>query len=130
MEEDQEFYLEQLMENYKNPRNYGELDNYTFFKRYKNPSCGDTFQIYVKLNEKEEIEDVKFNGEGCAISTASMSYLTQKIKGMNFEEAKQLTDKDIYEMIGVKVSPARVNCALLSLRAFKEGAQEYETQES
>jgi len=126
VDEDQEFYLEQLMENYKNPKNYGELKDYTFFKRYKNPSCGDTFNLYVKLNSENLIEDIKFNGEGCAISTASMSYLTEKIKGLKFEDAKLLTENDIYEMIGVKVSPAREKCALLSLNAFKEGAKEFE----
>ncbi|MCA9495683.1 MAG: iron-sulfur cluster assembly scaffold protein [Nanoarchaeota archaeon] len=125
--EEQNFYLEQLMDNYKNPQNFGELKNYTFFKHQKNASCGDTFDIYVKLDEKnEKIVDVKFKGEGCAISTASMSLLSQELTNMDYTKAKTLTDKDIYDLIGIKITPSRINCALLSLKAFKNGVLEFE----
>ena len=88
-------------------------------RKQKNPTCGDSFEIYVKLDDsKEKILDVKYEGNGCAISTASMSLLSQKLNGMSFEEAKELTDKDIYEMIGVKISPGRINCAMLSINGF------------
>ena len=123
--EEQEFYLEQLMDNYKNPQNRGKMEDYTFFKHQKNASCGDVFDLYVKL-EGGRISDVKYHGEGCAISTASFSLLSQKLIGMDFEEAKKIDDKEMYELIGVKISPGRVNCAMLSLNAFIGGYKEFE----
>lgn len=119
--DEQQIYMEQLMDNYKNPQNVGKIENYTFFAHYKNPSCGDTFDIYIKLNEsKQKIMDVKYSGNGCAISTASISLLSQKLINMNFNDAKKLTDKDIYELLGVKISPGRINCAMLSINVFKQ----------
>lgn len=115
--EEQQIYLEQLMDNYKNPRNIGELKDYTFFKHQKNASCGDTFDLYLKI-ENGVIVDVKFKGDGCAISTASFSLLSEKLKGMRLEDAKKLTNKDIYALLGIEISAGRVNCAMLSLNTF------------
>ena len=128
--EEQQFYMEQLMDNYKNPTNVGTIEDYTFLRHQKNASCGDTFDMYVKLNNQNQIEDVKYKGEGCAISTASMSLLSKKLIGMDFEEAKKLIDEDVYELIGVKISPGRINCAMLSINAFKAGAEEYENSKN
>lgn len=124
---DEQIFMEQLMDNYKNPQNVGKLLDYTFFKHQKNASCGDTFDLYVKLDsDSKKIQDVKYVGNGCAISTASFSLLSQELIGMDFEKAKKLGDKDIYEMIGVKISPGRVNCAMLSLNAFINSVKEKE----
>jgi len=124
--EEQEEYLEQLMDNYKDPQNVGKIEDYTFFKHQKNTSCGDTFDIFVKLNEdNSKIMDVKFEGDGCAISTASCSLLSSKLIGMDFNEAKNLKDKDLYEIIGIKISPGRINCAMLSLNGFLGGACDF-----
>ena len=126
--EEQEMYMEQLMDNYKNPQNIGKIEFYTLFHHYKNPNCGDTFDMYIKLDEaKKKIIDVKYTGEGCAISTASISLFSQELTGMDFEKAKKLTDTFIYEMLGVKISPCRVTCAMLSLNAFKNSVKEFET---
>lgn len=131
MEQDeQQMFMEQLMDNYKNPQNIGKILDYTFFKHQKNANCGDTFDLYVKLdNKKEKIVDVKYKGQGCAISTASFSLLSQKLINMNFSEAKKLTDKDIYDMLGVKISPGRINCAMLSINAFKLAVLDFENIE-
>ena len=123
--EEQQMFMEQLMDNYKNPQNKGKLKDYTFFMHQKNTSCGDTFDIYVKL-AKDKIIDVKYEGQGCAISTASFSLLSQKLIGMNFEDAKKLTDKDMYKLIGVPISAGRINCAMLSLNAFQNGVKDHE----
>ena len=125
-EEEQEF-MEQLMDNYKNPKNVRELNEYTFMRHQKNASCGDTFDLYVKLDDKhKKIVDVSYKGNGCAISTASFSLLSQKLIGMDFEFAKKLTDKDLFEIIGIKISPGRINCALLSLKTFHNGVVDFE----
>lgn len=125
-QEEQEFYMEQLMDNYKNPVNVGKLEDYTFLFRQKNVSCGDTFEIYVKI-EEDKITNVKYSGEGCAISTASISLLSQDLIGMKYEDAKKLIPENIYEMLGIKISPGRINCALLSLNAFLNGSKEFES---
>jgi len=123
-EEEQQIFLEQLMDNYKNPQNIGEIKDYTFFKHKKNASCGDVFDLFVKLDDRnKKIIDVKYVGDGCAISTASFSLFSQKLKNMNFEDAKKLTDKDIYKMLGIKISPGRINCAMLSINTFLEGVK-------
>ncbi len=124
-QEEQQMFMEQLMDNYKNPQNKGKIKDYTFFRHQKNASCGDTFDIYVMI-EDNIITDVKYEGQGCAISTASFSLLSQKLIDMQFEDAKKLTDKDIYEMIGVPISAGRINCAMLSLNAFQNGIKDYE----
>ena len=118
--EEQQIYLQQLQENYQEPQNFKKLENYTLFSHTQNTSCGDSFDLYIKLDKNNKIEDIAFNGQGCAISTASFSLLTQKLKGMTIDEAKQLTDKDIYKLIGLRISPGRINCALLPLNALKE----------
>ncbi len=125
MDDEEQFYKEQLMDNYKNPQNVGKLDDYTFFRYEKNALCGDEFTIYVKV-DRGKISDVKFEGEGCALSTASFSLLSSKLIGMDFKDAKSLTEKDIFDLVGIKISPNRVNCALLSLNAFSKGAFDYE----
>lgn len=125
--EEKQIYMEQLMDNYKNPQNIGKIEDYTLFNHYKNPSCGDTFDIYIKLDKKNEtIIDIKYTGDGCAISTASISLFSQELIGMSFEKSKNLTDKFIYEMLGVKISPGRVNCAMLSLNSYKNSIKDFE----
>ena len=125
MDDEEQFYKEQLMDNYKNPQNVGKLDDYTFFRHEKNALCGDEFTIYVKVH-KGKILDVKFKGEGCALSTASFSLLSSKLIGMNIKDAKRLKDRDIFDLVGIKISPSRINCALLSLNAFSKGVFDYE----
>ncbi len=125
--EEQEFYMEQLMDNYKNPQNRGKLEDFTFFRHQKNQSCGDSFEIYVKIKDNKII-DMKYTGQGCAISTASMSLLSQKLIGMDYEESKKLSDLEIFEILGIKISPGRINCALLSLNAYLNAIKDYENK--
>lgn len=125
--QEEQFFLEQVQDNYKNPQNRGRMVNFTFSKHMKNQSCGDVFDIYVKLDDRgKKIEKVMYEGEGCAISTASFSLLSQKLKGMSFLDAKALREKDIFDMLGIKISPGRLNCALLSFKAFKSGTEDFE----
>lgn len=117
--DDEQLFLEEVMENYKSPKNFKKLENYDLLQHQKNISCGDTFDLYIKLDEsKNKILEIGFYGEGCAISTASFSMLTSMLKGMTVEDAKKLTQNDIYEMLGIKISPGKMNCALLSLKAL------------
>lgn len=111
-------YKEQIIDLYRNPHNKGNLENPTHQNIRNNPTCGDEIKIQLIL-EEDKVKDVKFSGQGCTISTASASLLTDKIKGMNLEEIKKLTKEDILEMLGISISPGRMNCVLLPLETLK-----------
>ena len=116
---EEELYKENILEHYKEPQNKGTLSLFNFDGRGVNPSCGDVLEIYV-LSEEGSIKDVAFDGNGCAISTAGASMLTEYIKGKDLEEVKKIKESKIYEMLGVTISPAREKCALLAYRAMQK----------
>ncbi|MFC1768749.1 Fe-S cluster assembly sulfur transfer protein SufU [Nanoarchaeota archaeon] len=117
--------MENILDHYKNPRNFGNLKNPDIKHMDSNTSCGDDIEIMVKLN-KDVVQDVKFKGKGCAISNASASLLTEKIKGLKLSEVKKLKNEDIFKLLGIKLSPIRMKCALLSLQVLTAGISKYE----
>ncbi len=116
----EDLYREMILDHYENPRNYGELPDADISYEDDNPLCGDRIRIDLKVQDGR-IVDVRFSGKGCAISQASASMLTERIKGATVEEARQLTREDILEMLGIPLGPARIKCALLSLKVLKAG---------
>jgi nitrogen fixation NifU-like protein len=119
-------YRQQILDHYKNPRNYGELPDPDFTHVGENPSCGDTIKVDVKLADDDEtIERVAFKGDGCAISQASASLLTEKLPGTSIEELKAMDTDDIVEMLGVDISPMRIKCAVLARQVAQDGAKLY-----
>ena len=144
-----ELYQEIILEHGKNPRNLRKTDNFNKDAKGHNPLCGDNVHVYLKLNEKKKVEDVSFEGSGCAISMASASIMTDLLKKKGENEVKEVI-KDFLEMIkekpdlstkilkeeekvklmclsGVKQYPMRVKCATLSwhtLRSAMEGKKE------
>ena len=118
---DDQFYREYILDHYKNPRNFGRLENPDISHEENNPLCGDVIGIDLKVNEGV-IDDVKFHGRGCAISQASASLLTERLKGMTLDDAKQLGKAEVLEELGIEISAARLKCALLSLKVLKAGA--------
>lgn len=115
-----DIYMEHILDHFKNPRNYGKIDDYDAFFEGGNPTCGDMIRIYVKLDDsKEVIEDIKFEGKGCAISQASASILTELVKGKDMEFVKNLTKEDIINELGIDLSPTRLKCAILSLETLR-----------
>jgi nitrogen fixation protein NifU and related proteins len=124
--QEQELYMQELMDNYHNPKNFGKIKNSNFVINKKNSTCGDSFDLYIQLDNNGFIEDIKFNGEGCAISTASFSLLTQKIKGLNIDDVKKINEDDLKKMIGIPISYSRLNCAMLSYNALKEFVNKYD----
>ena len=130
-----ELYQEIILDHGKNPRNKGKCDGYTNDAKAHNPLCGDKVHVYLKLDENKKISDIKFEGEGCAISMASASIMTELMKNKEEPEVKELID-DFLKMIkdspelnskiisedektklmslsGVKKYPMRVKCATL-----------------
>jgi len=118
--EEEEIYKENILDHFKNPHNFGKLDNYTFKHMEYNPVCGDQIEIFVHLNNNK-VKDVKFIGKGCAISMASASMLTEKIKNMRLEELRNIKNEVVLEMIGVKLGVVRRKCGLLSLKVLMSG---------
>jgi len=118
---DDQFYREYILDHYKNPRNFGRLEAADISHEEENPLCGDVVGIDLKV-EGGSIADVRFHGRGCAISQASASLLTERLKGMSLEDAKRIGKDDVLEELGIEISPARIKCALLSLKVLKAGA--------
>ena len=111
-------YRETLLDHYRHPRNYGDLPGANARARESNVLCGDVLEMQLRLNGGK-IEDVKFRGEGCAISLASASMLTEFSKGKSISEIKGLGKKDIIGLLGADPGPMRIECALLGLKAMK-----------
>ena len=131
-----ELYQEIILEHGKNPRNLNKMENFNKDAEGYNPLCGDKVHIFLKLNEKKKVEDISFEGSGCAISMASASIMTELVKGKEESDIKEIVD-DFLDMIkenpklnskslkddektklmclsGVKQYPMRVKCATLS----------------
>lgn len=117
-----DIYREQIIDLYQNPLNVGELEDASFSYEEDNPLCGDVIRIDVRLDDEERITDVVWSGDGCAISQAAASLLTEEVKGMTLEEARHFPKETLLELIGVPLSMARVKCALLALKVLKAGA--------
>ena len=118
-------YRENLMDHYKNPRNYGRLDNADIEQKGFNPLCGDEIEIFVNF-EEEIVKEVKSEAKGCAISQAAASMLTESIEGKTVEELKKITKEDIFEMLGIELSVSRIKCALLAWDSLREGIIKFE----
>jgi len=121
-----DMYRQQILDHYKSPRNYGEIEDPTFTHVGENPMCGDTIEMDVVLDDDEEtIEAVAFRGDGCAISQASASMLSEKLQGMTVAELRDLDRDDVTDMLGVDISPMRVKCAVLAEKVAQDGADIY-----
>ncbi len=116
-----QMYMEHILDHYRHPRNYGHLEDPDVAYEDANPLCGDRIGIELKV-EDGRIADIRFHGEGCAISQASASILTELVKGKSLEEVRQMTKEDLLEALGIPLSPVRLKCALLSLKVLKVGA--------
>ena len=131
-----DLYQEIILDHGKNPRNLGKFDNYNKDAKGNNPLCGDNVHVYLRLNENKKVEDIAFEGHGCAISMASASIMTDMVRGKEEKEVKEIVtdflgmikEKDTLEtnilkedektklmsLSGVKQYPMRVKCATLS----------------
>lgn len=120
-------YREMILEHWNNPQNYGVIADADFDVSDSNPLCGDDIRITGKI-KNEVLEQVAFTGKGCAISQASASLFTEKIKGMKMEEIKKLTADDVLEKLGVELTVTRTKCALLVYQITKNFNTSYLTR--
>jgi nitrogen fixation protein NifU and related proteins len=111
-----DMYQENILDHYQNPRNLGKLDAADLVAKEHNPLCGDSVELFIKLDKDQRVVDVAFQGQGCAISQSAISMLTEEMKGKHLKELGQLATKDhVFELLGVPISHARIKCALLSM---------------
>lgn len=116
-----DIYKEIILDYYRNPRNKGKMENPDFTGKDSNPLCGDVVQFQLKF-EDNKVKDVKFEGEGFAISQASASMLTEMVMGKDIEQVSKISKEDILEALGSpNLGPVRIKCALLPLKVVKTG---------
>ena len=141
MSDPRELYQQVILDHSRNPRNHGELHDGAVHVHGDNPSCGDELDLFVKFTPEGAVEDIKFNGQGCAISQASASMMTLKVKGRAREAARELCADfrtvvtgegeaknadalgELQLLEGVRQFPQRVKCAMLAWRALEQAMQ-------
>jgi nitrogen fixation protein NifU and related proteins len=114
-----DLYRENILEHYKRPRNWGELDSFDLEAHDLNPLCGDELTVQLKVDDDGRVEDVAFSGHGCAISQAAASMTSEEVKGMKVDELLRLDRSFVLDLLGIDISATRVKCALLSLKVLK-----------
>ena len=147
-----ELYQEIILDHGKNPRNLGKFENFNKDAKGHNPLCGDKVHLFLKLDEDKKIQDISFEGEGCAISMASASIMTDLMKGKNEKEVKEIVSKfldmikekddintdllnddqktKLMSLGGVKNYPMRVKCATLSWHALTSALEDFQKEVS
>ena len=145
-----ELYQEIILDHGKNPRNVGKFENFNKDAKGHNPLCGDKVHLFLKLDENRKINDISFEGEGCAISMASASIMTDLMKGKNETEVKEIISKfldmikekddiksellkddekiKLMSLGGVKNYPMRVKCATLSWHALTSALEDFQKE--
>ena len=117
-----DLYREIILDHYQNPRNKELLSPADIDYEEDNPVCGDHIHLTVQLDDDDRVTAVGWDGEGCAISQASASMLSEAIVGKTLEELRSFSKDDVLEMLGIELGPVRLKCALLSLKVLKAGA--------
>ena len=145
-----ELYQEIILDHGKNPRNLGKFDNFNKDAKGHNPLCGDKVHLFLKLDENKKVNDISFEGEGCAISMASASIMTDLMKGKSEKDAKEIIEKfldmikekddidtkllkedektKLMSLGGVKNYPMRVKCATLSWHALSSALEDFQKE--
>ena len=143
----EELYQSVILDHSKRPRNFGEIAEGAVHVHGDNPSCGDEIDLSVKFGTEGSVEDVKFKGMGCAISQASASLMTMKLKGKSEADAREMLRAfhdlvtmevvepprllgDLRLLQGVRKFPQRVKCAMLAWRAFEQALEKNAGEES
>jgi nitrogen fixation protein NifU and related proteins len=114
-----DFYRDYILDHYKHPRNFGTLEPHDLEHHDVNPLCGDELGIHLVVDEGGKIADLRFHGQGCAISQASASIASEELIGMKVDEAAALDADWVIDLLGIDISPTRRKCALLSLKVVR-----------
>jgi nitrogen fixation protein NifU and related proteins len=116
---EEQLYREQILDHYKRPHNFGRLEDFDLEFEDSNPFCGDEQHVRIKLDGDDRVTDVRFEGKGCAISTAATSLLSDELAGMSREDLLRLDKDFVLDLLGIDISATRMKCALLGLKVVK-----------
>jgi nitrogen fixation NifU-like protein len=119
MSEFEQLYREVILDHYRTPRNHGVLDEADAIADGQNPLCGDEVTVSVRFGAGDVIEEVGFEGRGCAISQAATSMLTDLVKGKTATEVSEMPKEELLDEIGIPLTPVRLKCALLGMGVLK-----------
>lgn len=117
-------YTEKVMDHFENPRNVGEIENPDGVGQVGNPTCGDIMKIYLKVNDDNVIEDVKFKTFGCGAAIATSSMVTEMVKGKTLDEALKISNKAVAEALG-GLPPKKMHCSNLAADALHSAIEDY-----
>ena len=125
-----DLYRDEILEHYREPHNFGTLDEPSAVHEGHNPLCGDRITMMLIVDDAGNVADVAFSGRGCAISQASASLLTDEVKGRPVAEVEAMKNQDILDLLGIEISPARLKCALLSLDTLQHALEGRDDKEA
>ena len=119
-----DIYQQNILDHYKHPHHKGALLVCDIKEEGANPSCGDELTLFLKFDNDGRIVDVGYEGNGCAISQAAMSMLSDKITEKTMEEAAAISDKDMFELLGIAIGSGREKCALLGVHTLQRALKQ------
>ena len=119
MSEFDQLYREVILDHYRNPRSHGLLEHADATAEGQNPLCGDEVTVSVRFGEGDTIDEIGFEGRGCAISQAATSMLTELVQGRSAQEVAAMPKDELLEQIGIPLTPVRLKCAILGLGVLK-----------
>jgi nitrogen fixation NifU-like protein len=117
-----ELYRDYILEHYKEPQNFGELEPHDLEAHDVNPLCGDELGVHLRVGDDGRISEIAFHGKGCAISQAAASIASEEYVGMTPEEVAELPAEWLTDLLGIDISPTRLKCALLNLKVMRGAA--------
>lgn len=119
-----DIYQEVILDNYQNPKNFGALKQPTVIHEEMNAFCGDKIRMEIKIRN-DKIDDVAFSGQGCVISVASASLLTDHIKNKKISDIIRMSKEDVSNLLNISLSPTRLKCAWLSWEVLQKALKKY-----
>ena len=122
---DRQEFIEHILDHHQHPRNKGRMPDADVQLGGGNPGCGDLITVYLKVGQGERIERVSFEGEGCTISQAGGSIVTELVEGLTFDEVSALGTQTMYDEMGEDVVKSRVRCATLALGTVQAAIDQY-----